>query len=209
MEFLNLNKEQCDLIFKDINYLGAKELRNYDALRIVLTYLNAMSNMKVSIYLSRVLYEEKYKDMAKSYSVSNVRIRECYDITRSRLTGEFHEVIEYGVNKHEVTDNLNIARICMVCGYPMHFAPRNANNHLECANDFVRTIDSPKLRNYLINHNFSYGELRDFIIKNGKSWFKCAGNINVKCVTEIELDLGIDWRHSKNRLYRNEKWMEI
>ena len=201
MDLIKLSEKECNIIFDDIGYTGARCVRNMNSLRIVLTYLKSLSETKVDVFLERILENAMYTEMRCKYNTSARRMRECYEVTRERITINFIDFITDGVEYYEVTSNIETARICSLCNVPVCYRPSEGKDGGTPI--LFDEVGSRKIRKFLESKRFkNYHQVRDFIINKGKSWYKEIGHVNLSCIQDFELLVGIDWRGNRSRLFQ-------
>lgn len=201
MKLIELSEKECNEILDDINYDGLRGQGNYNALRLVLTYLAKLSDMKVDVFLQRVLNNAMYTEICYMYNASPTRMRECYEITRGRLEEDYAEVIKEGVYLYKFTSNLLLARLCFLCNYSINYCPEGSSDSLTPLLCLTPKIKSKKIIDFLLSRDLSNCiQMRNYIISKGKGWHKSIG-VNQNCIRDFELLLGIDWRENNSRIF--------
>lgn len=202
MDLIMLSERECNAIFNDIGYTGDRCVRNMNSLRIVLTYLKSLSEIKVNVFLERILENAMYAELRCKYNTSARRMRECYEMTRERIIN-FIDFISKGINSYEVTSDIEAARLCSLCNVYTCYEPSEGESGNTSICYLLDKVKSKKIRKFLESKKFkNYSQVRDFIITKGKSWYKEIGHVNLSYIQDFELLLGIDWRGNRSRLFQ-------
>lgn len=187
-----------NVILNDIGYEGSRDEENLMALEIIISYHKHTSERKFDIYLAKVK-GARYVDLARECKVTTTCIRKYYEDIRERLMKDYIiNFIKLGFNDTREVKDINICEMCYAIGCKVKYCPEGFRKYDDVINKEL--ITNVKLSNLLNTFGLvTYGDVRNFIIPQGKGWYEDINRLGFNNAVEIEKLVGIDWRIKYNK----------